>query len=432
SRRAEQILGYPRARWLSEPGFREALVHPDDRERVVALGRECADLGVGHDAEYRAVAADGRVVWLRDVVRVMCGADGVVERVGGVMVDVTRQKAAEQELRESEERLRLAVEAGRLGTWEWKVGAPEATWSFEADIHPEDRARVRASVLEAVEGGEHRVECRIVRPDGAVRWVQGRGRLFHDAEGRADRLLGVWLDVTDQKEAEDERQSLLARAEAARSEAEAANRAKDDFLAMLSHELRTPLTAMLGWVRMLAGGNLGAEQRAKAVEIIDRNTRLQAQLIEDLLDVSRIASGKLQLELEPVDLVGVLDHALDGVRTAADAKGVALVRTLDAGTGPVAGDGTRLQQVVSNLLANAVKFTPAGGRVELALARAGADAVVTVRDDGKGIAAEDLPHVFDRFRQAEGGTHRRHGGLGLGLAIAHQLVQLHGGTIRAA
>jgi signal transduction histidine kinase len=215
------------------------------------------------------------------------------------------------------------------------------------------------------------------------------------------------------------------------AEARESNRAKDDFLATLSHELRTPLTAMLGWIRMLRSGHLDAPTAARALEVIDRNTKLQAQLIEDLLDVSRIITGKLDLDFRSVDLVGVIEAAIDAVGQGADAKSIRLAKTFDRTAGVVSGDPARLQQVVWNLLSNAIKFTPKGGRVDVRLDRAASYVRIRVIDTGKGISAEFLPHIFGRFRQADSTTTRAHGGLGLGLAIVHHLVELHHGTVQA-
>jgi signal transduction histidine kinase len=218
----------------------------------------------------------------------------------------------------------------------------------------------------------------------------------------------------------------LVREQEARRLAEEANRAKDDFLAMVSHELRTPLNAMLGWVSLLNSGKLDAEARSRALEIIERNARSQAQLIDDLLDVARIVNGDLRLQLGPLDLAQVVEKALDAMHPAAAAKSIAVAAGLDRPLEMTAGDPDRLQQVVSNLLSNAVKFTPGGGEIEVRLERAEGEARLTVRDSGAGISASFLPYVFERFRQGEG----REGGLGLGLAIARHLVERHGGTIR--
>jgi signal transduction histidine kinase/CheY-like chemotaxis protein len=224
---------------------------------------------------------------------------------------------------------------------------------------------------------------------------------------------------------------LLKRTEAARADAEAANRMKDEFLATLSHELRTPLNAVMGWIRLLAVGGLDAGTAARGLEAIERNARLQAQLIDDLLDVSRIVTGKLRVHVRTVALPEVVQAAVETVRPAAAARHIQLEITFEPSVGPVAGDPQRLQQVAWNLLSNAVKFTPPAGRIEVRLARVGTLAELSVRDTGQGIAPEFLPHVFDRFRQADSTTTRAHGGLGLGLAIVRHLVELHGGTVRA-
>jgi signal transduction histidine kinase/integral membrane sensor domain MASE1/CheY-like chemotaxis protein len=239
----------------------------------------------------------------------------------------------------------------------------------------------------------------------------------------------------ERKHNEEEREKLLNSELAARAEAEKANRTKDEFLAIVSHELRTPLNAVVGWASLLRTGSLDEGKSKRAIEVIDRNARAQAQLIEDILDVSRIVSGNLRLDPQPVQLQTVIEAAIDSVRPMADAKSIRLLVQNDSMVGPVSGDPDRLQQVVWNLLSNAVKFTPAGGEVSVSLmgadSRAGADshAEVVVSDTGQGIGAEFLPFVFDRFRQADGSKTRRHGGLGLGLTIVRNLVELHGGRV---
>jgi PAS domain S-box-containing protein len=217
----------------------------------------------------------------------------------------------------------------------------------------------------------------------------------------------------------------------AREEAQTANRIKDEFLAVLSHELRSPLNPILGWARLLQGGKLDEAKTKQAISIIERNAKLQVELIEDLLDISRILRGKLSLTISPVNLVSVIKAALENVRLAAEANSIRLEVHLEEGVGLVAGDSTRLQQVMWNLLSNAVKFTPAGGLVEIDLVQVANQAQITVRDTGKGISADFLPYIFDYFRQADSATTRKFGGLGLGLAIVHHLVELHGGTIQA-
>ena len=231
--------------------------------------------------------------------------------------------------------------------------------------------------------------------------------------------------------ASEERRQLLEREQQARLEAQAANRAKDEFLATLSHELRTPLNAILGWTQLLAGGQLAEDTAKRAVEIIERNTRLQARLIDDLLDISRIITGKLRLELKPMMLRSIVDAAVESILPAANAKGIAIVRTSDGASEAIFCDPSRMQQVIWNLLSNAIKFTPEGGLVTVTEGCDGGMVVFTVGDTGAGIEPQFLPHVFDRFRQQDPASTRKHGGLGLGLSIVRHLVELHGGTITA-
>jgi len=224
---------------------------------------------------------------------------------------------------------------------------------------------------------------------------------------------------------------LYRDAEGAREAAEAASRAKDQFLSTLSHELRTPLNAVNGWATILQRGDLDAEQTRRALQIILRNVTAQVRLIDDLLDVSRIEAGKIRLTVQPVDLRLVIEEAMDGIRPAAAAKNIRLQSVLASPVGPVSGDPDRLQQVVWNLLSNAVKFTPKGGRVQVQLQRVNSQVAITVSDTGMGIGAELLPHIFERFRQGDSSSTRPHGGLGLGLALVRSLAELHGGTVFA-
>lgn len=253
--------------------------------------------------------------------------------------------------------------------------------------------------------------------------------VFASRVGAAElRQVGlVFKDVSARRRIEKEKEDLLAAEKSARREAETANRLKDEFLATVSHELRTPLNAMLGWVSLLRTGRVAAEKQSQALRTIERNARSQMQLIEDLLDVSRILEGKLRLDVEPIDLKSVIEAAVETVRLAADARNVRIQTTLTSG-GMVMGDAQRLQQVVWNLLANAVKFTPKGGRAHVVLEQLDSSVEVTVTDTGIGIAEDFLPHVFERFRQADGSSTRVQGGLGLGLSIVRHLVEMHGGT----
>jgi PAS domain S-box-containing protein len=245
------------------------------------------------------------------------------------------------------------------------------------------------------------------------------------------RWLAVVSDITSRLQIEREREELLSSERAARTEAERANRLKDDFLATLSHELRTPLNAIVGWAQLLKLGQLNSTESQNAVDAIDRNARSQAKMIADLLDVARISSGKIRLDVQAVDPSTVVESALETVMPAIEAKEIHLTKAIDSQATPVSGDPGRLQQVVWNLLSNAAKFTPRGGRIEIGLERHDAHIELSVTDNGQGIPAAMLPTIFDRFRQGDASTTRLEGGLGLGLAIAKQIVELHGGTIRA-
>jgi len=279
-----------------------------------------------------------------------------------------------------------------------------------------------ARVLERIEPAA--TDYRIIRADGVERWLTYGGQIREMPDGA--RMLGTVADITDRKRME----SALREAKEA---AESANQLKDQFLATLSHELRTPLNAILGYARMLQTDSIAPEKRPRAIDIIERNAAAQNQLIEDLLDISRITRGQVRLEPAPTSIDAVLGEAIEGVRPAADAKRIALDVNIDPAAGIISADATRLQQVFWNLLTNAVKFTSQGGRVTASVRRIGEDEVeVAMTDTGAGIPPDFLPFVFEPFRQADAKLARGHGGLGLGLAISRQLVELHGGTIRAS
>ena len=269
-------------------------------------------------------------------------------------------------------------------------------------------------------------EMDVLRAGGKIAVVEMRV-VETEWEG-ALAFLASLRDITDRKRAEDARAQLI-REQAARAEAEEASRMKDEFLATVSHELRTPLNAMLGWARLVRSGQLGQADTERALETIERNAKLQAQIIEDLLDVSRIITGKLCLNTRFCELAAIIEAAVEAMRPAARAKALHLKVALDDQLGPVLLDPDRMQQIIWNLLSNAIKFTPSGGQVEIRLERAGTDALISVTDTGMGISSEFLPYVFDRFRQADGSSTRKHGGLGLGLAIVKHLVELHDGSI---
>jgi len=350
----------------------------------------------------------------------------------------------------SEERLAFSVEAADLGTFYcpmplgliiWNAKCKEHFWLpadaqvdfdlFYSIIHKEDRDRTRLAVERAVFNHEpYDIEYRTVAPDGRIRWVRAKGRAYFDATGAPTRFDGITLDVTALKTIEQRRENMLAAERAARAEAERVIRMKDEFLATLSHELRTPLNAILGWSQILTRNPLESDDARQGLQAIERNTRAQAQMIEDLLDMSRISAGKVRLDVHRLVLADVVSQAIQSVRPSAEVKGVRLIAVIDPDAGPVAGDASRLQQVVWNLLTNAIKFTPRGGQVQVVLERVNSHLELNVTDTGEGIEPEFLPHLFERFRQADASTTRHYRGLGLGLSIVKHLVELHGGSVR--
>jgi PAS domain S-box-containing protein len=291
-------------------------------------------------------------------------------------------------------------------------------------IHPDDREPAEAAWTEALrKGTPHEIEHRLKRAsDGEYRWFLRRALPHHDADGNIVKWFGACTDIHEQKLAQE---SLRAARDAMSRE----NIQKDEFLGLVSHELRTPLNAVFGWTRLMQEHVLGEQERAQAVDAIVRNAEAQARLIEDVLDITRIVNQKLSLDREIVQVWRVVTEAIDDVLPSADTKGVALISEVESHDLLVHADRMRLEQVVLNLLANAVKFTPRGGEVRVGVRQEGESAVIVVSDTGKGIGPELLPHIFERFRQGDNSSTRRQSGLGLGLAIAHQLVRLHGGEI---
>jgi PAS domain S-box-containing protein len=305
--------------------------------------------------------------------------------------------------------------------------------SIERLFPPEERQAggVADELVRGAAGGVAEERHRRLRKDGTAFIASVSAHGLRDEAGRLHGYVKVVRDVTEQMRLEDQREELLAAEREARAEAERVGRMKDEFLATLSHELRTPLNAIAGWAQLIRTGRLPDADARQAVEVISRNAQAQKQLIEDLLDMSRIISGKVRLDVQRVDLAAVVAAAVESVQPTAEAKGVRLEKVIDPHAGPVSGDPNRLQQVVWNLLTNAIKFTPRGGKVQVTLERVNSHLEVCVSDTGAGIRPEFLPHVFDRFAQADASTTRRHGGLGLGLSIVKQLVEMHSGQVRA-
>jgi len=394
----------------------------------------------------------------------------------------TQLAAINAELRKSEEQFRSLSACSPVGIFMTDMAGRctytnfrcQATDNFKLEesliegwsrsVHPEDRDWVLADwSARTLKGQEYSNEFRLLAPEGSVRWVHVRSSPMLSEQGQLIGQVGTVEDITERKQAEAAHTQFI-REQAARKEAEAANRMKDEFLATLSHELRTPLNSILGWARLLRTKKFDEKTTARALETIERNAKSQAQLIEDILDVSRIIRGKLRLHLVPVNLVSVIEAAIDSVRLAAEAKAIDFrfsildfglenmsenPESIESDEQPgnpsenpnpkflVSGDPERLQQVIWNLLSNGIKFTPAGGKVEVQLSvSCGSEehttnnyAQIQVSDTGIGISKDFLPYVFERFRQADGTTTRSHSGLGLGLAIVRHLVELHRGTI---
>lgn len=410
--------------------------------RVLATGQPCS-------YEFEFPAPDGTRYYLARMVPEFASG-GTVESILGITSDITEFRHIERALRESEWRFRRVMESNMIGMGFWTF-AGEITAANDAllnllgytrdeflaekprwrDLTPPEYAEIDAQAVEQIRqtGVCTPFEKEYLRKDGSRVSVLCGGATFDKAVEHGVFFL---LDLSDRKQVEKERDRLLQLERAARAEAEAANRVKDEFLMVLSHELRTPLNPILGWTKLLKTRQFTPGMVTHALDTIERNAQQQAQLVEDLLDVSRILQGKLTLNCCPVSLIDVIQGAIASVSLSAQAKSIEIDMHLDRTVPPVLGNQERLQQVVWNLLSNAVKFTPDQGRVEVHLEMAGKSTQIRVVDTGKGIEASFIPYVFDYFRQADSTTTRSFGGLGLGLAISRHLVELHGGTIEAA
>jgi PAS domain S-box-containing protein len=430
------------------------ITHPDDvASSGESLDRLVENPGGRYRTEKRYVRPDGTTVWVQVDVTRLSDDPGGPRLVLGVAEDITARRQAQDALARTQERLGLAQRVGRVGAFDWHIRTGEVVWepemeelyglepgtfegtfsAWERRIYPDDLERVKNDLSAAIarRAPEVQFEFRAVLPDGERRWFAARARFEFDAAGDPARMVGINSDMTERRRAERERDQLLASERLARADAERAGRLKDEFLATLSHELRTPLNAILGWAQVLQR-HTSDSRVTRGLQVIERNVRVQAQLIDDLLDMSRILSGKVRLSLEPVELGPIVDAALETLKPTAELKEIRVEHVTQRNTsGLVRADPSRLQQIVWNLVSNAIKFTASGGRVEVRLEAAPGERHIVISDTGCGIDPDFLPHVFERFRQADASSTRRHGGLGLGLAITRHLVDMHGGRVEA-
>ena len=423
-----------------------AFVHPDDRERAMAQRNAQAARGDDIDLQFRVLHPAGGMRWMSTVGRRL--DDG---RYSGITIDITEHRRAEHARIEAGERLRVALQAAQLGAFELFLASDElvssgqckAHFGLKPDdalshsrmfelIHEADRAPVREAIGRAIESrADFDAVYRIVWPDGSPHWIRARGRATYDEHGRAERMVGVTQNISAQKNYE--RELLEHRAEQSRllEQLREADRRKDEFLATLAHELRNPLAPMRNTVRLLRNGsaNLPVEQ---AQQMLERQLEHMVRLVDDLMEVSRISRGLIELERSRIDLRAVLQSAIETARPTIDHAHHGLSVVLPDDPIDVDGDAVRLAQVFANLLNNAAKYTDAGGAIELIAQRNGSHAVVSVRDNGIGIAPEHMSRLFRMFGQIDGSISRAQGGLGIGLALAQQLARLHGGDIEAA
>ena len=415
------------------------------------------EVGSFEDEGWR-VRKDGSLFWANVVITAMWAASGEFVGYAKVTRDLTQRRNHEEALRQSEERFRMLVEGvadyaifmldpnGKVATWNAGAqrikgyAAHEIIGQHFSIFYPPDATESGWPEHElqiAAEQGTFVDEGWRLRKDGTKLWANVTINALRDDAGRLIGFAKLTRDLTQSKHVEaielasQQREEILDAERSARMSAQRATRIKDEFLATLSHELRTPLSAILGWTQILLkkGADIEFHEQKRAVEVIARNARAQVKLIDDLLDLSRIMTGKISLDLQQIAMCDVVEAALDSARPSADAKEVRLQADLEPVQTTVTADSARLQQVVWNLLTNAIKFTPRGGQIQVQLKRVGAQMQLSVSDTGIGIPASFLPHVFDRFSQRDSSTTRAFGGLGLGLAISKQLVELHGGSI---
>ncbi len=438
-----QIEGTRDRGWVSH-------VHEDDVPGVIEGWTAASESKSAFIREFRVRVRDGSYRWHLVHVDPSKDVDGNLTGWFGTATDVDEARHANEATKASEERFRQLADSSPVMIWisdttkscTWfnrprleftgKKMEEELGLGWAQGVHPDDYARCIETYNTSFDARQpFEMDYRLRRHDGVYRWMMDRGIPQIGVDGTFLGYVGSCIDINERKESEESKEAMLKIEQAARAEAERTALLKDEFLATVSHEMRTPLTAMLGWVQLLRNGSLPPETVPQALETIERNARAQAKLIDDLLDMSRILSGRLRLDVQTVNIMDTVEAALAAAEPGAAAKRIQLIRVLDSRAGPVSGDPTRLQQVVWNLLNNAIKFTPNAGKITVTLERVNSHLEISVTDTGEGITPEFLPYVFDRFRQQDASTVRRHDGLGLGLSIVKQLVELHGGSVRA-
>ena len=437
----------------------EEIIGRDDTElfplqvanNIIKMDKQVASSGVSISYTEQ-VPKQGILKTLHSVKYPWRSQEGNITGVVGISRDITERQCFEEALRESELSFRTLADTVPQLVWTCRPDGyadyfnqrwcqytglsmeKSLGWNWTNFLHPDDRNKCFDVWNESLRTGEkYNIEYRFrCASNGRYRWFLVQAYPLRNDSGEIIKWFGSSTDIDDQKKTEEALQYALQQAQAAREQAETANRLKDEFLAVLSHELRTPLNPILGWTQILQKPNINEDNKAKGLEIIERNVKLQINLIEDLLDISRIIRGKLTLDTFPVNLESVIKAALDTVRLAAENKAIEIESSFAGSNVMVTGDAVRLQQILWNLLSNAIKFTPNGGRVAVSLERTDTMAQITVSDTGKGISQEFLPYIFQYFRQEEASFSRTFGGLGLGLAIVRNLVEMHGGTIEAS
>jgi PAS domain S-box-containing protein len=444
---AERLFGYSADEMIGQP---IALLIPPDHpdEELQILRRIRRGERIEHYETVR-LRKDGKLIDISVTISPIRDRIGRIIGASKIARDITERRRL-QKAEAAESFLSAIVESAEDAIFGKTLDGIVVSWNPAAEglygytaaeiigkpvtlLIPPDHPDEELQILQRIKRGERieHFETKRIRKDGKIIEVAQTLSPVRDSLGRVIGVSNITRDIGQQKRSEHRERDALRQAQEARRQAEDASRAKDEFLATVSHELRTPMTAILGWSRMLIGGQLPPERQQKAIETIDRNARSQAQLIEDLLDISRIVSGRLRIEFKPVDVANVIAAAVEAVQPAAEAKNIRIQTILNSAAGPILGDAERLQQVIWNLLSNAIKFTPKGGHVQIELHRIESQIELRVTDNGTGINPDFLPHLFERFSQADSSITRSRGGLGMGLAIVKSLTELHGGVVSA-